>query len=73
MADTAASMVQVNYTNIQKPLTDVKEAVQAKSFFNNAPEATVKGNPDGKHGFIYKFLLNDMIINLFFFCLPYAT
>ena len=47
-ADTAASLVQVTYTDVQKPLTDLREAIQQQSFFPDAnPEPIVVGNPEG--------------------------
>ncbi|XP_076451139.1 uncharacterized protein LOC143287015 isoform X2 [Babylonia areolata] len=47
-AETAAAMVQVTYSDVQKPVTDLREAIQLKSFFPSmaAPDPIVVGDPD---------------------------
>ena len=39
-------MVAVTYTDVQKPLTDLKEAIQQRSFFPHPPDPIVVGSPD---------------------------
>ena len=56
-ADTAASMVKVTYSNILKPVTDLKEAITNKSFYPGSPKPTIVGTPDGKTkiGFVLSY------------------
>ncbi|KAK7099380.1 uncharacterized protein [Littorina saxatilis] len=40
----AASMVKVAYSNVQKPVTDLNEAIQLKSFFPDPPDPSTAGD-----------------------------
>ncbi|KAK7469495.1 hypothetical protein BaRGS_00036474 [Batillaria attramentaria] len=46
VASTAASVVKVTYTNVQKPLLDLEEAIQQGSFFDDKVDPMERGNAD---------------------------
>ncbi|CAG5133766.1 unnamed protein product, partial [Candidula unifasciata] len=46
-AQTAASLVQVTYKNIQPPIVDIQVAIKNKRFFPNPPPPFVTGDPTG--------------------------
>ncbi|XP_059138915.1 uncharacterized protein LOC131927200 [Physella acuta] len=46
-AQTAASLVNVTYKNVQVPIVDLKDGVQKKSFFPDPPDPTTVGDPKG--------------------------
>ncbi|BFZ15561.1 hypothetical protein BsWGS_18600 [Bradybaena similaris] len=43
-AQTAASLVQVTYKNVQPPVVDIQVAIKNKAFFPNPPDPVVTGN-----------------------------
>ncbi|KAL3841843.1 hypothetical protein ACJMK2_019942 [Sinanodonta woodiana] len=46
IADYAAQVVQVTYTDVQMPLLDLDEAIQKQSFFPKVADPVVAGNAD---------------------------
>lgn len=49
IADAAAKVVKVYYTDIQPPLVDIREAIRQKSFFTqNMPKETKIGDAASK-------------------------
>ena len=46
----AAEKVKVTYTNVQRPLLDIREAIQVQSFYTGVtPEPIVVGDPDREY------------------------
>lgn len=43
----AVYAVKVTYSNVQKPLLDLKEAISKKSFFPKPCDDLIVGKPDG--------------------------
>ena len=50
----AVYAVKVTYTNVKKPLLDMNEAIQQKSFFPKPCKDVVVGDPDGRLKRLYK-------------------
>lgn len=46
IANTAASMVNVTYTDVQQPLLDFHKAIEQKSFFTDPINTVVVGDAD---------------------------
>ena len=47
LADRAAKLVQITYTNEQTPITDIREAIDAGWFFTK-PNDVIKGDAEGQ-------------------------